>query len=54
MIEKLRKSGNTLLSRLNGVKGHATLIQPPSRAAMALYGFPQNPIDYTHNEGNIN
>lgn len=33
------------------VAGHASLIEPPSRAAMNLYGFPQNPVDYQHNEG---
>ena len=26
------------------VSGHASLVEPPSRAAMHLYGFPQNPV----------
>merc|ERR1711872_1207102 len=33
------------------ISGHASLIDPPSRAAMHHYGFPQNPVDYQHNEG---
>ena len=33
------------------ISGHASLIEPPSRAAMNLYGFPENPADYQHNEG---
>jgi len=33
------------------VSGHASLIDPPSRAAMNMYGFPENPPDYQHNEG---
>lgn len=33
------------------INGHASLVEPPSRAAMHLYGFPQNPVDYQHNEG---
>ena len=33
------------------ISGHASLIDPPSRAAMHHYGFPENPVDYQHNEG---
>jgi hypothetical protein len=33
------------------ISGHASLIDPPSRAAMNMYGFPENPADYQHNEG---
>jgi len=33
------------------ILGHASLIEPPSRAAMNMYGFPENPADYQHNEG---
>ena len=33
------------------VSGHASLIEPPSRASMHLYGFPENPVNYQHNEG---
>ena len=31
--------------------GHASLVRPPSRAAMGSYGFPANPVDFQHNEG---
>ena len=30
------------------VSGHASLVEPPSRAAMHLYGFPQNPVSHFH------
>ena len=28
--------------------GHASLVEPPSRAAMHLYGFPQNPVRHIY------
>jgi len=33
------------------INGHASLIEPPSRASMWNYGFPENPTDYQHNQG---
>ena len=34
--------------RITQASGHASLVEPPSRAAMNLYGFPQNPVSYSH------
>ena len=34
--------------RITQASGHASLVEPPSRAAMHLYGFPQNPVSLSH------
>lgn len=34
-----------------GILGHGSLIDPPSRAAMNKYGFPENPVDVNYNQG---
>ena len=31
--------------------GHGSLIEPPSRAAMHKYGFPNNPVDVDFTQG---
>jgi len=52
MGTRIEMSGCLILLILPAlVQGHASLVEPPSRAAMHLYGFPQNPVDYQHNEG---
>ena len=33
------------------ISGHGSLIEPPSRATMHDYGFPQNPRDSNWMEG---
>ena len=39
-----------LLFIIVSVKGHARLIEPPSRSSMWRFGF-DNPADYQDNEG---
>ena len=34
------------------ITGHASLVEPPSRAAMHLYGFPQNPVRHIYSLDN--
>ena len=34
-----------------GILGHGSLVDPPSRAAMNKYGFPENPVDVNYNQG---
>ena len=34
-----------------GILGHGSLVDPPSRAAMNKYGFPDNPVDVNYNQG---
>ena len=31
--------------------GHGSLVEPPSRAAMNKYGFPENPVDNDYVQG---
>ena len=39
------------LSIILQVSGHGSMIEPPARATMHDYGFPENPKDYQWMEG---